>query len=151
MEQSNKLCCWQKLPTAGNTVPSRAAALSVHKAKRGRTRMTWVLGTNKQAGLQGVVTWAGWLNSEDNGDKNQRVYNRNNKRRDMSNCNKDESVWQLCLWSPLRAILRFCFVVIMFWIVSIHKQVLCKTTLFLTVCLKIRSPEKQHLIRRLIL
>lgn len=25
----------------------------------------------------------------------------------MSNCNKDESVWQLHLWSQLRAILRF--------------------------------------------
>lgn len=70
----------------------------------------------------------------------------------MSNCNKDESAWQLCLWSQLRAILRFCFVIIVFLIVSLHKQILCKTTLFLTVCLQpIRSPAKQHLIRRLIL
>lgn len=69
MEQSDELRCWLKLPTVGNSISSGAGASSTHKAKRGRRRMTWVLGTNKQAGSQGVVTWAGWLNSEDNLDK----------------------------------------------------------------------------------
>lgn len=66
MEQSGGLCCWREPPTAGNP---GAGASSVHKAQRGSRRMAWALGANKEAGWQGVVTRAGWLDSKDNLDK----------------------------------------------------------------------------------